>query len=344
MSRLVDRIRRQFSDARPVKRAGLILLVLAAFSVVGASAWAYWTTHGIGSASASTGTLYAPGAPVASVTGPGTVHLTWNTSTLSNNTAAQGYYVTRSDAPATKICETSGPPTGVKSCDDTSVGQGTYTYKVTAVYGSWTASSGESNTIIGTTTTVSSSPSPSVAGETVLYTATVTQDSGVAPPTGSVTFKDGTSTIVCTGGSTTLSLGVATCTLASTGVGTHSITAVYSGDANFLTSTSSVLTQVINQTVSTSLAIATVVNDHGNIKVHFTGTGAAASTTITVTICALNSFPCAIPISVSTASNPPAGNWTSAQSSANLTAGTTYYAQAVQGTTSSAAFSFLPPP
>ncbi len=56
MSRFVNHISHQFSAARPAKRAGLILLVLAAFSVVGTSAWAYWTTFGSGSASATTGT------------------------------------------------------------------------------------------------------------------------------------------------------------------------------------------------------------------------------------------------------------------------------------------------
>jgi hypothetical protein len=59
MSHLVDRICRQVSAARPGRRVSLILLILAAFTMVGTSAWAYWTTLGAGTASAGTGTLNA---------------------------------------------------------------------------------------------------------------------------------------------------------------------------------------------------------------------------------------------------------------------------------------------
>jgi len=660
MSRFADRIRHQFSDAGSAKRAGLILLVLAAFSVVGTSAWAFWTTFGSGSASATTGTLNVPTNVTVPGTSTGTVLVSWTGSTLSNSTPAQGYYVTRiknSDSSTAAACASSaGSLIAGPSCSDLAVPDGTFHYTVTAVYLSWSATSGASGDVtvtssIATTTTVSSSLNPSVVGQSVMYTATVTPHSGsttptglvtfkdngttitctsgtqtlngsgvatcqftyssvgthsitavytgagsfttststslaqavnqastttsvsstpnpsvvgqsvtytatvavsapgagtptgnveffdggtpiatcggatgnplsvttatcsqtyatvsshtitaqylgstnfnasaasasltqavnkastttsvsstpnpsvvgqsvtytatvavnapgAGTPTGTVTFKDGLSTIACTGGSTTLSLGLATCQIAYTGVGTHSITTVYGSDTNFLTSTSSpAITQTVSQaststaltssvnpsvvgqsvtftatvavnapgagtptgnveffdggtpigtcggvtgsplsgttatcsvsyptvsshtitaqylgstdfnasaasasltqTVSTSLAIAAVFNDHGKIKVYFTGTGAAAYTAITVTICALNSFPCANSISVSTAGNPPAGNWTSGTSSKNLDEGTTYYAQAVQGTTSSAVFSFSPPP
>ncbi|NMM22786.1 MAG: hypothetical protein HHJ11_04710, partial [Phycicoccus sp.] len=84
MGRFVLRVHPQFSYARPATRAGLILVALAAFCMTGTSAWAYWTTSGSGSASATTGTLNPPSAPVASITGPGAVHLTWTGSTLSN--------------------------------------------------------------------------------------------------------------------------------------------------------------------------------------------------------------------------------------------------------------------
>ena len=60
--------------------------------------------------------------------------------------------------------------------------------------------------------------------------------------------------------------------------------------------------------VAASLTISSVVRDGGNKKVHFTGTGAVASTTITVTICAVNGFPCASPITTSIATSPSAGN------------------------------------
>lgn len=147
MSRIVDRIRHQFSTARPVKRAGLILLLLAAFTVGGTSAWAYWTTFGAGTGSATTGTLNAPSAPVANITAPGAVHLTWTGSTLSTGAPAQGYYVTRSSGPAPSTCGTPATPLSAVTCDDTAVADGTYSYTVTAVYHSWTATSGSSNTV-----------------------------------------------------------------------------------------------------------------------------------------------------------------------------------------------------
>lgn len=95
-------------------------------------------------------------------------------------------------------------------------------------------------------------------------------------------------------------------------------------------------------TVAAALAIAGVVRDSGNKKVHFTGTGAVAATTITVTICKVNSFPCTgvNVAATSTATNPSAGNWTSAQDNNNLSASQTYFAQAVQGSATSTVFTF----
>jgi hypothetical protein len=102
----------------------------------------------------------------------------------------------------------------------------------------------------------------------------------------------------------------------------------------------------ISTTVSVaSLTISGAVRDGGNQKFHFTGSGAAAGTTITVTICAVNSFPCAAPAAgTSTVVPTTAGVWTSAQDDKNLTAATTYYAQAVQGTAISAVLAFTTGP
>jgi hypothetical protein len=75
----------------------------------------------------------------------------------------------------------------------------------------------------------------------VTFTATVTSVGGT--PTGSVTFKDGASTL----GTGSLSGGgVASFTTSSLGVGSHSITANYGGAATFIASASSALTQVVS--------------------------------------------------------------------------------------------------
>ena len=101
------------------------------------------------------------------------------------------------------------------------------------------------------TTTLTSSANPSTSGATVTFTATV---AAVAPgsgtPTGTVNFLDGSTQI---GTGTLDSTGVATFGDSALAVGTHSITAVYAGDTNFITSTSSVLSQVVNQATTTSL-------------------------------------------------------------------------------------------
>ena len=104
----------------------------------------------------------------------------------------------------------------------------------------------------GTTTVVTSSANPSVWGESVTYTATVTANAPAAgTPTGTVTFKRGGVNIAgCVNRG--LVAGVATCTSAAAVVGSNSITAIYGGDANFLTSTSAPLTQTVNQDSTTT--------------------------------------------------------------------------------------------
>jgi hypothetical protein len=93
-----------------------------------------------------------------------------------------------------------------------------------------------------TTTAVISSLNPSVVGQSVTFTATVTGSS----PTGTVQFKDGTSNL---GAPVTLSGGSAALTTAALTQGTHSITAVFSGDANNATSTSFAVVQIVNASV-----------------------------------------------------------------------------------------------
>ena len=90
-----------------------------------------------------------------------------------------------------------------------------------------------------TTTALSSSLNPSNLTQNVTFTATVTGPAGTGTPTGTVTFKDGGNPISCTnaGGQTLNASGVATCQTSALTAGTHTITADYSGDTNFNTST-----------------------------------------------------------------------------------------------------------
>ena len=92
-----------------------------------------------------------------------------------------------------------------------------------------------------TTTSLASSANPAVFGQTVILTATVSPTSGSSTPTGTVTFSDGSTTLA----SEPLANGQATFSTSSLVVGAHSITASYSGDSNFLGSTSAALNQSV---------------------------------------------------------------------------------------------------
>ncbi|MCA1626443.1 MAG: Ig-like domain repeat protein [Acidobacteria bacterium] len=104
------------------------------------------------------------------------------------------------------------------------------------------------------TTALTSSLNPSISGDSVTFTATVAHATagGVGAPTGTVTFKDGATTL----GTGNLSLVSgqyqATFSTSSLSIGGHSITAVYGGDSNFNTSTSAAVTQTVNKYPTTT--------------------------------------------------------------------------------------------
>jgi hypothetical protein len=109
------------------------------------------------------------------------------------------------------------------------------------------------NTSLTTTATgLTSSLNPSALGDAVTFTATVTGNPAFykGTPTGTVTFKDGTTAL---GSPVALnSSGVATLATSTLAVGTHGITAVYSGDTHFTISTSPALQQVVQGAATTT--------------------------------------------------------------------------------------------
>jgi hypothetical protein len=134
------------------------------------------------------------------------------------------------------------------------------TFPVVATYSGDVSDSGSvSNTwsqVVGgitTTTAVTSSGSPSYAGQTVTFTAAVTPLSGAIPNGDTVTFYDGAVSI----GTGTTKNGAAILATSTLAVGTHSITATYTGDGTYLTSTSKVFRQV----VSLSPTVTTLVSN-----------------------------------------------------------------------------------
>lgn len=86
---------------------------------------------------------------------------------------------------------------------------------------------------VSTTTTLSASSGSVVFGQSVTFTASVSSANGT--PTGSVEFFDGGISL----GTAALSGGVAVLATAALSVGTHVVSATYSGDTGFLSSDSS---------------------------------------------------------------------------------------------------------
>lgn len=135
-----------------------------------------------------------------------------------------------------------------------------------------------------TSTTISSSLTPSIAGTPVTLTAVVTGTGGV--PTGSVTFLSGVGSGAITVGVGALNAqGVVSITTSSLAVGQNALTAVYAGDAKDNGSTSPALAQtVLIATSSVTLASSANPSMFGG-SVTFTATittnGGAATGTVT---------------------------------------------------------------
>jgi hypothetical protein len=159
------------------------------------------------------------------------------------------------------------------------------THPITATYAGDTnfTTSNSSNTVKqtvnqdGTSTSLTSSVNPSVYGQSVTFTATVSANSpGSGTPTGTVNFYDGNTQI----GSGTLTVvngkDQATYSTSTLGAGLHSITATYAGDTNFSTSTSSAVNQTVNQANTTTAGSASGSGYFGQAET-FTATVTASS-------------------------------------------------------------------
>jgi hypothetical protein len=151
-----------------LRRRRVFAATTLAMLAVTVGALAFWAAHGSGTATGSVGTLAAPTGVAASASGEGT-SVSWSGATPPAGTL-DGYYVQRfSGSTPTPACGSS-PTTllsaGTVSCTDTGdpsgsgVPAGTYTYKVTAVWRSWTARSSASNAVeVAPVSVTSTSPS-----------------------------------------------------------------------------------------------------------------------------------------------------------------------------------------
>ena len=139
---------------------------------------------------------------------------------------------------------------------------------------------------VSTQTALSSSSNPSLAGQSLTLTATITPGYP-GSPSGSVIFYDKGVQL----GSVIVTGSVAAFTTSSLAPGNHSLTASYSGDSNFLGSSSNTLAQGIQQATVMSLVSSLNPSIYGQ-QVIFTATVTAVGATPpgTVTFMANNKF------------------------------------------------------
>jgi hypothetical protein len=124
------------------------------------------------------------------------------------------------------------------------------------------------NGLAPTTVALKSSFNPSSPGSPVKFTATVTGPGGT--PTGTVQFYDGA---IALGSPAILnSSGQAELTVSMLGANTHSITAQYSGDANYSSSASGAIAQVVNRLLAGISVVSSPNPSASSQSVTFTAT------------------------------------------------------------------------
>ena len=151
--------------------------------------------------------------------------------------------------------------------------------------------------LTGTNTALQASATTITQGQSVMFSATVTPQSGSGTPTGSVNFIDGSTTI---GNGTLNGSGVATFSTSTLAVGTHSIAASYAGDTTFAASTSSAVSVTVNSSAPPDFTLGAIAANPPS------GTIDAGDTaTFTITVTPTNGFAGSVTFACSPASVPP---------------------------------------
>lgn len=203
------------------------------------------------------------------------------------NAGVPGGTVTFSDGAtvvATQILSPSTSVSSVASFASTLVAGNhtiTATYNPTPSFSGSAASLSEQILGLASSAALSSSQNPSTYTQTVTFSATVTPTSpGSTPLTGSVSFFDATFSLGSVPVDTT---GHAAMSTAALSVGTHSIMAVYSGDANYSGTTTAILAEVIQPVPLPADFTITLATPNITIRTQH-------HTTTTVTLASMNGF------------------------------------------------------
>ena len=220
----------------------------------------------------------SPNPAIAGVAVTFTSNLTWN------GAQPTGAIVFKDGATVLGTLPINGSTPATLTLSNLSVG----THPITASYaGDANDSASVSSTIsqviqqAATTTSISTSQSPIQIGQPITFSSTVLNPSSSLVPTGTVTYLDGATTL----GTATLSAtGAATFTTSTLGLGNHTITAAYSGDANHSASTSAAITQSVLQATAIALASSANPTTAGNNVTFTAKLTASSSTPITGTV------------------------------------------------------------
>lgn len=241
--------------------AGHTAALLAIVSVaLGGDALGFFTSSGSGTASAAVTKLNAPAISAATAAAGGTVSLSWG-AVSSPDASSVAYYVTRDGGDAAGTCPTKAAPATVTSCKDSGVPIGEHTYKVTAVWSTWSATSAAkaATVTVGEATkfTIAGSTSTPTAGGSVNLTITAkdVNNSTVTTYTGahSLIFAGaesspaGNAPTVVNSGGTAVAFGSATSLSFTSGAATVSsskngLLKIYDADAANITATEGSIT------------------------------------------------------------------------------------------------------
>lgn len=125
------------------------LLVLAASLGAAAVVWAYWTVSGSGTAPGQVADIDTPTFTSITVNGAD-VTIDWSDVAAPGGGAIDGYFVQRyvGSTPSAACGSSASTLLSSSNCIDTAVASGTYTYRVTAVFNSWTEQSAPSTDVV----------------------------------------------------------------------------------------------------------------------------------------------------------------------------------------------------
>ena len=244
----------------PPGSPGACVVVALVAAIVG-SAFAYFTTAGLGTAKAEVSKLTTPTITAASAAVGGTVSLTWSASTAPDAEAVVKYYVTRDGEDPGGTCAAPAVPTAAVSCKDSELEVGKHTYAVTAVWRSWSATSTTSSATVTigaathfVVTAASLTPGVSVA-DNLTITAKDEKESTVTTYTGSHSLvfsgasssPGGTAPTVANSSGTATAFGSATALTFTTGVASvtsskNGVLKIYKAGAASIVATEGALT------------------------------------------------------------------------------------------------------